>query len=369
MAAHDEAITHKVMMFAANHPRTAILRYFVEEHTGRRRMSAFVIQGRSLRVWPGPDLQLVGDLAVALDNGAAPTPELSVRMWDLLIGELWTLLTAGGAAPAHLVLIPAEDMFAMPLHVARPSRTDEPLGVRVPLSFSVSATAFVTRGRHMLKKQAVDDTDDLAAVLVTGGGVTGREISAAGWNADTLHIAGDLPLTAKPLAVHSDHHHEATWEGMARLTATAPEFFVYASHGHFAGLHSELGPYLMLRNSVVTQFDVALRLRLPRNKLTVLGACLAGQGAATGGGEVAGFLRSLMAAGSGAIALPLWSVKDRHISHTAGGLLRASRDSCGPGDGFFDAVDELHALYREAWDLHRHRPQRLAEAMPLALYL
>jgi CHAT domain len=369
VAPHDQEISHKVTMFAANHPETGVVRYFVEDDAeGDARLSAFVIRGRSLEVWHGPELAQVSALASSLSTDRAPTLDQSVAMWELLLAEVWGMLQKGDAV-RHLVLVPTDDVFSLPLHVARQSTDTPPLGAWVPMSYSVSATAFLTRGRHMLKRQAVDESDDLAAIVLSDDDVSGNEIAIADWNARRVVIAGEPP-DALGFDVPPENLHTATWEGVARLTEAKPEFFVYAGHGQYVGAHAELGPFLRLRNSVVTQFDVALRLRLPRNKLAVLGACVAGQGASAGGGEVAGFLRSLMAAGAGAIALPLWSVLDESIVKTIGGLLKASRTACRPPrDGVFDVVEALHALYAEEARRHQDDPGGLAEAMPVALYL
>src|SRR4030095_383912 len=92
------------------------------------------------------------------------------------------------------------------------------------------------------------------------------------------------------------------------------------------------------------RYDVVQRLRLHHNKLTLLGACVSGQGSSLSGGEVAGFLRALRAAGAGALGITLWPVLDERVSASARHLLRSARASAG---GTFDVLDALLHHYRE----------------------
>lgn len=373
VAPHDPEITHKVMMFAANHPEACIVRYFVSGDSSRNRplrLSAFVIRGRSLQVTTAVPYERVTELTRALSTASAPGSELAACMWDLFLSEVWPLALQGQTPLRHLIVVPTDDLFAIPLQLAQPAGGDAPpLGVRVPLSFSVSATAFVARGRHMLKRQVVDEDDDLAAVVLRDAGVSGEEIVDVDWRTERVTVAGDPP-PGLPVGNGGATVHEGTWKGVAELTRLKPEFFVYAGHGQYVDAVAELGPVLQLRNSVVTQYDVALRLRLPRNKLTVLGACLAGQGIHAAGGEVAGFLRSLMAAGAGVIALPLWSVLDEAMVDTVRTLLRSSRRAICEGDGIFDVVESLQRHYAEVGHVWANiDAAACAERMPLTLYL
>jgi hypothetical protein len=369
VAAHDSEIAHKVRMFAANNPDTALIRYFLTGSGIEERISAFVIRGRYLRVVEGPLRADVTQLVRSVSTDAAPSLQQAVRMWELLLAEIWPDLIRD-SLPKHLVVIPTDEVFALPLQVACPSIDDlRPLGIQLPTSFSVSATAFVTRSRHMLRRLAVDADDDLAALVGAQADdpyVTGDEITKSGWNVDRIALVG-AALPGLPTGIRTL---TPDWNGILQLAEIRPEFLVYIGHGGYLDDQAELGPYLQAPGGdVLTQFDVAGRLRLPRNKLTVLGACVAGQGMAAGGGEVAGFVRSLMAAGAGAIALPLWSVLDDAVVAAVGGLLQKSREQARqPGGGIFDVVESLHAINVKAAKRHRSAGA-LFEAMPLALYL
>lgn len=370
-APHDAEVAHRLRMFAANHPGLCMIRYF-PRGAG---IAAFVMRGRSVDVVDCASAAEITALARVMPIKHAPSATDAADMWRCLLEKAWPLVMGRGDKPDHLVIVPTDDVFAIPLHLTSVNGDmNRPLGVEVALSFSVSATAFVTRSRHMLRYQIADDADDLAAVVLRDNQVSGDELFDNGWNPERITLAGDPPALLR-CGKGGATVHEGNWEGVRALAATLPEFFVYAGHGDYITGRSELGPYLWLRNSIITQYDVALRLRLPRNKLTILGACLAGQGAEVGGGEVAGFLRSLMAAGAGAIALPLWSVADGEVVRTTRSMLATSRRASRTADGIFDVVGALHDHYVRARGAPLIVDDALgddvsrAETMPFALYL
>jgi len=361
-APHDPEIAHRVRMYTVNNPGTCVVRYFTYGPRRATGLGAFVFQGNQMTCVAGIPYEEVSEFAQSLPTTHAPSKQDSERIWELLIAPIWAAITAGGD-PTHLVVIPADDIFTIPIHVASPPSSAVPLAVRLPLSQSVSATAFVGRGRHLLKKQPVDPGDDLAAIVVARRGVSGHELLQADWPAGRMVVVGD-----RPDGLQDVRHHPADMSGITAISDTKPEFFVYAGHGNYHPSFPQLGPYLELSGNYLTQYDVALRLRLPRNKLTVLGACLAGQGAQTAGGDVIGFLRSLIATGAGAIGVPLWSVLDTAMADTAGALLSASRAALAEQNSIFDVVHTLHAHYRDYAAIGLSF-EDLAECMPLSLYL
>jgi hypothetical protein len=163
------------------------------------------------------------------------------------------------------------------------------------------------------------------------------------------------------------------WEGLRELADRKPEFLVYAGHGHRAGAEE---PTLAFtgsdrRPTVLTTYDVAMRIRLPRNRMTVIGACLAGQGAPLGGGDVGGFLRAFMAAGAGVMGIPLWSILDDRTVSTVSTLLRASRGAADRG-AFYNAPAVLRRHYEQVHTRlrsGRSEPDTYADSFPMALYL
>ncbi|MEV4416601.1 CHAT domain-containing protein [Catellatospora sp. NPDC049609] len=364
-APHDPDVARRAEMFVINHPGTALVRYFTYGQGAGQTLAAFVIRDglrRPVVCGPyAPVQELIGELA----SVRSPREEHSRRIWRLLIEPLWAEL-GDPARLDHLVVVPTDGLFSVPFHIASPDGYAEgslPLGAQVPLSLSVSVTAFVTRGRYLLRRQRVGAGDDLAAMVVDDPVISGRELVGTGWPEHRMLVAGRLP---KGLGVDV-RRHEADWDGLAAAVRLRPEFFVYAGHGRYLAEYGELGPFLQIndrqgRPDRLTPFDVALRLRLTGNRLTVLGACLAGQGAQTSGGDVVGFVRSFIAAGAGALALPLWRVLDYAMAETGRHLLAQSRVAAA-GDGVFDVVRALHEHYRATaadgdW----------IEFMPLALY-
>ncbi|MFF7193026.1 CHAT domain-containing protein [Streptomyces sp. NPDC008079] len=385
---HDEDIAHQLVQYTLNHQGSCVVRYFsyVAPDGVRRdggagaavadRLGVMVCRDGLLTLLPAVPYDDVTALAreVTADlEAGAPGAETCHRIWDLLIAPVWEHATRGGPL-THLTIVPTDDLFAMPLHVATERGDARPLAARVPLSHSVSVAAFVTRGRHLLKRQLAERDDDLAALLVTDAHATGREVVGTGWPPDHIVLAGDVfggfpdPTTAPGAA----QRHPADWSGVAALVECKPEFFVYAGHGTYVDTAEGAGPLLNLgQEDVLTQFDLALHLSLPRNKLTVLGACLAGQGMRSDGGDVLGFMRSLMVSGAGAIGVPLWKVLDTTMVATVRALLRESRRVLGPGPagtGVFDVVEALHRHYRQDIETYDGLAARV-ERLPLALYL
>jgi len=370
-APHDPEIAHHVRMYTVNHPGSCLVRYFTYAVGKEVRLGAFVFKGNVIRYEAGISYREVTELARSLPTERAPDLEQCRRIWMLLIAPVWQHITSGGD-PTHLVIIPSDVVFSIPVHVAMEPGDVRPLVARVPMSQSVSATALVGRGRHLLKIQPVDDNDDLAAVVVAdeeaiggSGGVDGSELLETNWPPQHLTIIGDRP---EDLAEVGEHR-RADLDGINAITEAKPEFFVYAGHGAYSPAFEELGPYLELHGNYLTQYDIALRLRLPRNKLTVLGACMAGQASQSGGGDVVGFLRSLMTAGAGAIALPLWSVWDSAMVRTIRTLLAESRAVLDRDEPVFDVVQTLHTYYREEAERAVGHPDEFAERFPVTVYL
>ena len=368
-APYDAEIALRAQMLVTNNPGICIVRYFTygfESKSGRpAQLGAFVIKNGVFRLIPCGAYDPVRALAGAILAAEAPGEEHSREIWRLLIDPVWPVVQDGGG-PSYLVLIPTDDLFAVPFQIA--SMTGEPatcmpLGAQVPLSLSVSLTAFVTRGRHLLRVQRVSGDDDLAAFVVADEGIHAGELLSAGWPPDRLLVAGTPPdgLTG------DFRRYDPDWTGLAKLAEAKPEFFLYVGHGNLSPGYEELGPFLQMRagdggTERLTSYDIALRVRLPRNRLTILGACLAGQGAQTAGGDVVGFLRGFMAAGAGTIAVPHWQVLNSAMAETAGRLLAESRRAAR-SDGVFDVVRTLQEHYRNvvgkpAW----------IERLPLVLY-
>ncbi len=192
--------------------------------------------------------------------------------------------------------------------------------------------------------------------------VTGKELSNLAWPSEHFFIAGQRPKDV------CKHHHvgAANGEGLARLIQEKPEIFVYAGHGDYNETFGDLGRSLVLDEDCLTQYDIAMGIQLPRNKLTLLGACVSGEGADIAGGEVAGFLRAFIAAGCGTLGITLWPVLDKEISGTIRHILEQVQDAANSGEPL-DIVQELYKYYHDVCH-HLDRTGKRIEACPLLLY-
>ncbi|MFF3559714.1 CHAT domain-containing protein [Streptomyces sp. NPDC002574] len=377
---HDEDIAHRLVQYTLNHPGSCVVRYFryaapdgVAAGAGPVPDSLGITVCRDGRLTTVPGIayedvtRLAEQVWADVSDPASPWPSEATcrRVWDLLVAPVWDRVHDGGAI-THLTLIPTDHVFAIPLHVAVGPGDTRPLAARVPLSHSVSVAAFVTQGRHLLKRQLMEHDDDLAALLSTDADASGRELIGTGWHRDHVIVAGTPPQGLE----HTMPAHAADWDGLSALVAKEPEFFVYAGHGTYLEGPEASGPMLHLGSQdVLTQFDLALRVTLPRNKLTVLGACVAGQGMRSDGGDVLGFMRSLIISGAGAVCLPLWYVLDIAMVETVRALLKGSRQVLGDGDTApFDVVQALHEHYLRVVDDYPNLAGRIQHT-PLALYL
>jgi hypothetical protein len=297
-----------------------------------------------------------------------PSGERARRLWEVMIEPLWRAICLNGTKlPEHLVLIPTTGMFGLPLHTALvpkescpgspPEQEDLPLAALLPLSFSVSATAFATRRRYLLRKQPVDAEDDLCALVPGDPDIYPGEIAGADWRDDGhFHVAGNWP--AELPRGSFQRWGDGDLAGFRGLLSRRAEFFVYAGHGCSVSSGSGVEVALKLANGdFLTQYDLVTTLSFRRNKWTILGACVSGQGADTVSGEVSGFLRAFMAAGVGALCVTLWKVKNDAIAHVGGKLLARAAEckrnalpgSKRPEEVNVDVVKELCEVQREAF--------------------
>lgn len=346
-----------------------LVRYFIEgerlgQRNAERRLRAYVFRRGSVSISRPMDLK--GLLTKKWDFDHGPSPDLARSMFKVLLEPIWEDLDVT-PGKTRLVLIPTDELLALPLHAALVEIAGEemPLAAAFPLCLSVSATAHIERGRHLLARFPVEHDDDLFAVTDVDRRASGAELLGLGWDPRFFQIAGRAPERLAPVAFTAVRPGLAALDKLAKVK---PEFFLYAGHGRYDRKRESIGPVLTFGDLRLTQYDVAQRVRLPRNKLTLLAACVSGLGVASDGGEVAGFLRAFMAAGSGAIGLTLWEVLDREIAHTVGGLLREVSRLKGERASVFDVVERLHALYAERCQSHADSAARI-EACPCALYL
>jgi tetratricopeptide (TPR) repeat protein len=397
VAEHDDEIGLALARLTANFPDICVVRFFGygrEVQSGSRkvpRLGALVY--RSQRVVlvtedkhprfsmlalnqlqrDAESRRLEGNRELAAEDripGDVPDEILCRELWKCIVEPVLPHVLDSGAWPEMLTLIPTDSLFSVPLHVAFSAEFgDRPLCALVPMCYSVSVTAYVSRGRWTLSRQFVENTDDLCAVVLPDqknyDAVSGQEIGGLPWPAEHLWLAGKIPDNVGAVQRYLAQSGRITRDDLEILSRLCPEFFVYAGHGD--QFDEDIGPYLMLdEEERLYWYDIVRRLRLPHNKLAILSACVSGAGANSGGGEVSGFVRAFIAAGAGALGVTLWSVRDDCIASASRALLRAALAAQAQHTPF-SCVEELHRFYRnQVFDVNE---QERIERCALALYL
>lgn len=377
-ASFDPELAHDLRMFTGNNRNLVVVRYFLYElrASGGKSgdssvaLAAFVFWKGDMRLY-FLDWQAVHDKILTPLDASAGYPDVPLvcdakRMFTLLVKPWWNEVIPDG--PAHgreLVLIPADELYRVPLHVCLVDN-DMPLCSVIPTVYSVSASAFLHRRRHLLRRQQVHATDDLCAVLYRDENASCEELIELDWPEKHFLVAGSPPDGIRP---HTPLG-KASWAALDTMSNKQPEFFLYAGHGLYGPQFGILGPALVLEGDLMTQYDVALRLRLPHNKLTILGACVSGQGGYIGGGEVSGFLRAFMAAGAGALGVTLWRVLDNRIVAAVRHILSEAQAAAAKAEkgGSFDVVQVYFEYCQSQCRDMRDVADRI-EACPIALYL
>ena len=225
----------------------------------------------------------------------------------------------------RLVIVPCGELFSLPLHVALvpPAWTGTPeprlLGEFRPLCFCVSLASHLLRNRAEFRSCLRQQDDDLMVLFAGEAGF--RE-----------EIEGVVSATK----VWQNGHvlDRAGAEAVASAVDAKPEFFVLQCHGSILG-NPLAGSVLELHGGVLSNFGIATRVWLPRNKLTILGACLSGRPVPFGSandaispaGEIAGFIRGFIAAGCGALLVTNWSVRQSDLGFVTEQILRRLQQS------------------------------------------
>jgi CHAT domain-containing protein len=118
---------------------------------------------------------------------------------------------------------------------------------------------------------------------------------------EAAHVAGLFPRGRALIGA------EATVEAV-REALPGYRLLHFATHGHLAEDVPLLSAVLLANGGALTVYDL-VGLRLDAD-LVVLSACRTGQGKATGGDDVLGLTRGLLAAGARSAVVSLWPVDD-----------------------------------------------------------
>jgi hypothetical protein len=383
VVSHDPEIANEARRFTANHRDTTIVRYVLygEAQGHPTDLGAYVFHdGRRPSFIP---LALDRLTEFEFDPEIPPTLQLARHLWDSLFEPLWSetfdTVDQTGSDPRRLVLIPAGPLFRLPLHIALHKSWTRPLAAHTSTSFSVSLTAYIKRSRYLLAQQPFDATDDLCVLAPHDEAIYPGEIDDLGWDPAHLHVAGQVPQHIGSF----QYRGMADRDGLEALIAQEPEIFIYAGHGRVIADEQGTDPGLVLDDGWLSHYSLASRVRLPRNKWTLLGACVTGQGAGLEGGEVSGLLRAFMGAGAGVVGVTLWSVENDAIANAIRALLLAARtrgeskvvDAVAVlRDHYASVVPDTAGSQPRAWPV-RVQPDaelvldRRLRACPLMLYL
>lgn len=223
----------------------------------------------------------ISDPHFAFDQKAAE------EFWLVLINPVLPHITT-----KHLVIIPHEELNALPFQVFRNPSDGTYLGERFQISYAPSATVLgalgtppdFPRGRLL----ALADPHISSAVA---------EVTALG----ALYPPSRSKIVPSPLPRKQDVMDWSPGYNLLHLSV----------HGHFDSLNPMLS-YLELRPTGEDDghFTAAemFGLRLPRNSMVVLSACETGRVQVTHSNEVLGMVRGLLYAGASNLVLSSWSV-------------------------------------------------------------
>lgn len=249
----------------------------------------------------------------------------------------------------RLVIVPCGELFSIPLHVAAvPGKwtatgKSMPLCHWKPISFSVSLASHVLRNRAAFRSCVHQPGDEL---LVLFAGEAGFRQRSAGVLKST-ESWGQQGVTFEPAGA----------EAVRSLIRRKPEFLVLQCHGEILG-DPQAGSVLHLHDGVLSTFGIATRQWLPRNKLTILGACVSGRpvpyadarssgsnDTASAAVEIAGFIRGFIAAGCGALLVTNWKVLQSELGAVTERIIQRIHTST--------SVLQLDSLLREVFATER----------------
>jgi CHAT domain-containing protein len=209
-----------------------------------------------------------------------------------------------GAIDDHpdLLVVPYGAAHLLPFH-ALPWR-GEPLAASHTVSYlpSASTLQFVRRGGGALPGRLLAVGNPAAMAYVPPLGTPAEPQPALPAAAvEALQVAALFPEGRALIG------EQASVEAV-RAAVPGYRLLHFATHGHLSEDAPLLSAILLANGGALTVYDL-VGLRLDAD-LVVLSACRTGQGAATGGDDVLGLTRGLLAAGARAAVVSLWPVDD-----------------------------------------------------------
>ena len=313
--------------------------------------------GDDLLAWAIDGAGLAGAFGVSLDTRAleadvrqfhavcrerGPAGELAAALGDRLLGPLATLLPRSSS----LVVVPYGVTHLLPFHALTVG--GRLLGDTHRVSYLPSASALQFLDRSGGDRGGRGSREPRPRRLLAVGNP--RSMSFRPPLADGPVALPPLPAAATEAAyVASLFAPDATvligpaaTEAAVRAELGAHSLLHLATHGNLvedAPLASSLS---LADGDELTVYEL-MGERLDA-ELVVLSACETARGATTGGDDVLGLTRALLAAGARSAVVSLWPVDDVSTSLLMGHLYRRLREGADPAEALASAQRELRAL-------------------------
>jgi CHAT domain-containing protein len=199
-----------------------------------------------------------------------------------------------------------------------------PLGLQRPLSYLPSASVLQWRPTG-------DPGPRPERILLVGNPTLGLPAARE----EATAIAAQF---AEPVVLLED---QATEAAVRAHIGDAPLVHL-ATHG-LLDTESSLNSAVALAGGETLSVYELMLLRL-QARLVVLSACSTAQGETTGGDDVLGLTRGLLAAGAQAALVSLWPVEDRSTALMMGEFYRRLKDGAAPSEALHEAQRFLHGL-------------------------
>jgi CHAT domain-containing protein/tetratricopeptide (TPR) repeat protein len=273
---------------------------------GRYDVLYYVVMNTSFIVWhiSGTDVQvknvflphamlatktatLHDSLVAAKDSRGTPFDEdISRQLYLYLIQPMTAYIKSN-----HLIIVPQEELTAIPFQALQNPQDGNYLGVRFEISYAPSATVLAT-----LEKKPNLKSGRLLAIADPEIHDAGEEVKSIG-----ALYPGRSKVTTQEQVSKADVQ---AWVGGYDLVHLSVHGKFNASDPLLSYLQFKPGPSDDGRLTAAEMFG----LPLEKNSLVVLSACETGRVQATHSGELVGMVRSLLYAGAGTLVLSDWEV-------------------------------------------------------------
>lgn len=342
-ATHAPDILHRALGYTRL-TRSVIIRYVEMDVPGEkgpaREVCVFLLADGRLSVHPCGSLKGMEPMLAHrwCHDEVFPNVEKARAVYSHLlapIAGLDAIIKRSAATPTdgsdrgRLVIVPSPKLWGVPFHAAL-NHQDEPLLLRTPLVVTTSLSDFCAKNGGAGDTVTVDDGDDLVSLcslarsemsncpdLTSWMNEASKNVQICIYGSGVRCLSGDRSILGREAI---------SWEDLLGvLNARQPEFFVWITHG-LEGEKTgalEFRPTPDAEREAVYPLDLIARQFLPRNKLTVLTACMGAQWEASGDeAEIAGFIRGFRGAGASAILAAQWKIGVTEAGRWLAGLAK-----------------------------------------------